>query len=112
MTNNLHYLVQSRDDLEALEKKIGKLSEHYGFHCHPIGDDDIINSTVIARMRIGSPPDYTISPFPGCELSLIDLQQKIEDISKMPRVRKSGSEMTVLTIGKDMYTVYHRYSDE
>ena len=107
MIPNVNYLVKDQSELTGLEIAIKKLSEHFSFSCHPIGNTEAENSAIIARKGTGTNLEgYVVTPFPECELVMVDIQKKHNE---EPRLLRSGSDFTVVSIGSNQYLVYHHY---
>ncbi|VVB82868.1 Uncharacterised protein [uncultured archaeon] len=104
---NAYYLTKGKEELSKLEDKIKKLGQVVAFSCPPVPNPNNMNPDYVI-VRKGKAGDYEscdICPFPGCELSLIDLQK--ENIQK-PIVNVASPERIQLTYDSNIYTIFFR----
>jgi hypothetical protein len=104
-----YYLVKDKSEISDLKEKVEKLSKYFVFNCHPINNKEIQNNIIMVRKRNGNNIDYVITPFPECELSVMSLSEKnkIE-----PKLFHSDLDKITLSIDKDFYSIYFKYSNE
>ncbi len=102
-----HYLIRNQEELSELKSKIEKLERVVAFSCPPVPNPNNTSPDYII-VKKGTAGDYDscdICPFPGCELSLIDLQR--ENISK-PEVNVASQERIQLIYDSNIYTIYFK----
>lgn len=104
---NASYLTRGKEELSRLEGKIKKLEQVMAFSCPPVPNPDNMNPgyVIVSKGEAGNYESCDICPFPGCELSLIDLQK--ENVPK-PIVDVANSERIQLTYDSDIYTIYFK----
>ncbi|VVB82882.1 Uncharacterised protein [uncultured archaeon] len=104
---NATYLVRNEEDLKEIKGKIKKLEKVISFSCPPVPNPNNMfpENVIVKKGRAGDYDSCDISPFPGCELSLINLQK--ENISK-PEIDLANQERIVLSYDSDIYTIYFK----
>ena len=105
---NAHYLTTSDNgDKLELEARIKKLEQVLVFSCPPVPNPYSMfpSDVIVKKGKAGDYDSCDICPFPGCELSVVELQK--ENIPKTTLIA-ADKERIELAYDSNIYTIYFK----